>query len=81
MHQQHDETTEHFEPTQARHPELARRIALAVASYRAGVSYATQEKRMAEDGLSFDPSWYRVADKLMHAVDEAVSERLLTLFG
>jgi hypothetical protein len=66
-------------PDPHQHAELARRIAIAVGSYNAGVSYATQEKRMEDEAI--DSSWLVVAEKLHAATRTAVSERLLGLFG
>jgi hypothetical protein len=36
---------------------------------------------MEESGEAIDPSWGVVATKLTRAVSEAVSERLMSLFG
>jgi hypothetical protein len=66
--------------TLGNHPELARRLYTAVASYRGGVSYATMEKRLAETNEKIAPVWGVIADKINQKINDAMAANLLGLF-
>lgn len=57
--------------------DLGFMVYCAVSAHRAGISYATQEKRLHAQGTLVDHSWSIIAAKLLDAVDETISEKLL----